>query len=99
MNLGIPLARPPWSALGKELESTFRKALFDFSLLENNVKNVAIALSGGKDSLSLLFLMNAIRGRGFPNFNLFAVHVDGLLGRPLRCCSTGLPRRESVRWY
>lgn len=77
MNLGIPLARPPWSALGKELESTFRKALFDFSLLENNVKNVAIALSGGKDSLSLLFLMNAIRGRGFPNFNLFAVHVDG----------------------
>lgn len=77
MNIGIPLARPPWSALGKELESTLRKALFDFSLLGREDQKVAIALSGGKDSLSLLFLLNAIRGRGFANFELTAVHVDG----------------------
>lgn len=77
MFIGIPLARPPWSALGKELESTLRKALFDFSLLGKEDEKVAIALSGGKDSLSLLFLLNAIRGRGFANFELTAIHVDG----------------------
>lgn len=77
INIGIPLAKPPWSALGKELESTFRKALFDFSLLDKGVEKVAVALSGGKDSLALLFLLHAIRGRGFPNFEIIAIHVDG----------------------
>jgi tRNA 2-thiocytidine biosynthesis protein TtcA len=77
INIGIPTARPPWTTLGKELESAFRKALFDFSLLDKEVKKVAIALSGGKDSLSLLFLLHAIRGRGFPLFDLYAIHVDG----------------------
>lgn len=77
INIGIPLARPPWTALGKELESALRKALFDFSMLEKNVERVAIALSGGKDSLALLFLLHAIRGRGFPLFEIHAIHVDG----------------------
>jgi tRNA(Ile)-lysidine synthase TilS/MesJ len=53
-----------------------RKALFEFKLLEG-VKNVAVALSGGKDSLSLLFLLKAISGKGFPEMNLFGVHVTG----------------------
>jgi tRNA 2-thiocytidine biosynthesis protein TtcA len=75
--MDIPIAKPPWSALGKELESKFRKALFDFSLLDQGVEKVAIALSGGKDSLALLFLLHAIRGRGFPSFEIHAVHVDG----------------------
>ncbi len=77
INIGIPLAKPPWETLGKELESALRKALFDFSLLEKGVEKVAIALSGGKDSLALLFLLHAIRGRGFPPFQLFAIHVGG----------------------
>jgi len=77
MNIGIPLARPPWTALGKELESCLRKALFDFSMLEKDVAKVAIALSGGKDSLGLLFLLHSIRGRGFPLFDLYAIHVGG----------------------
>lgn len=77
INIGIPLAKPPWTALGKELESALRKALFDFSLLDKNVEKVALALSGGKDSLALLFLMHAIRGRGFPPFQIYAIHVDG----------------------
>lgn len=77
MNIGIPLAQPPWTALGKELESRLRKALFDFSMLEKDVARVAVALSGGKDSLALLFLLHAIRGRGFPLFEIHAVHVDG----------------------
>ena len=72
----IPIARPPWTSLGKRLESTLRKALFDFKMLEG-VTKLAIALSGGKDSLALLFLLKAIAGRGFPDFDLFAIHVSG----------------------
>lgn len=74
MTPSIP--QPPWTALGKRLESTMRKALYDFEMLKNTSK-LAIALSGGKDSLSLLFLLKAISGRGFPALELSAIHVSG----------------------
>ncbi len=77
MEIGLPIARPPWTALGKELESALRKALFDFSLLDKATEKVAVALSGGKDSLALLYLLHAIRGRGFPHFEMHAIHVGG----------------------
>lgn len=77
MDIGLPIARPPWTALGKELESALRKALFDFSLLDKETEKVAVALSGGKDSLALLYLLHAIRGRGFPQFEMHAIHVGG----------------------
>lgn len=70
------VAQPPWTKLGKRLESTFRKALFDFEMLKNTNK-VGIALSGGKDSLTLLFFMKAISGRGFPPLDIHAIHVNG----------------------
>lgn len=72
----ISLAQPPWKGLGKRLESTFRKALFDFKMLEG-VKKIAVALSGGKDSLALLFLLHAISGKGFQELDIHAIHVDG----------------------
>jgi len=72
----IPIARPPWSKLGKRLESAIRKALFDFQMVENASK-VAVALSGGKDSLTLLFMLKAILGRGFPELEIHAIHVHG----------------------
>ncbi len=72
----LPMARPPWTKLGRRLESMCRKALYDFALLEG-VERVALALSGGKDSLSLLFLLSAISGRGFPKLDLHAIHVGG----------------------
>lgn len=72
----IPVARPPWTALGKRLESQCRKAIFEFKLLEG-VEKLGVALSGGKDSLTLLFLLHAMRGRGMGHFDLFALHVDG----------------------
>lgn len=74
--MSLPLARPPWTTLGKRLESTLRKALFDFEMLKD-VSKLAIALSGGKDSLTLLFLLKAIAGRGFPDLDLYAIHVSG----------------------
>lgn len=77
LKLSIPIARPPWTALGRELESCVRKAIFDFSLLSQETEKVAVALSGGKDSLSLLYLLSALRGRGFPLFEIYAIHVEG----------------------
>ncbi len=76
MNNAIPLAEPPWTGLGKKLESATRKALFDFGLVEG-VNNLGIALSGGKDSLTMLFLLKAISGRGFPPFKITAINVNG----------------------
>lgn len=72
----LPIATPPWTALGRRIESMCRKALYEFSLLENADK-LGIALSGGKDSLSLLYLLKAVSGRGFPNFSIHAFHVSG----------------------
>lgn len=72
----IPIAQPPWTALGRKLESMCRKAMYDFSLLDG-VEHVGVALSGGKDSLTLLFLLKAILGRGFPDVPMTAFHVTG----------------------
>ena len=72
----IPMANPPWTGVGKRLESMVRKALFDFQML-NNVSKLGIALSGGKDSLAMLFLLKAISGRGVPPFDIYAIHVTG----------------------
>lgn len=72
----IPIVQPPWSRLGKRLESTVRKALFDYNMLEGT-HQISVALSGGKDSLTLLYLLKAILGRGFPNLEMHAIHVSG----------------------
>jgi tRNA 2-thiocytidine biosynthesis protein TtcA len=76
MHIHTPLALPPWTKLGKELESQVRKALYEFELVEG-VQKLAIALSGGKDSLSMLYLLKAISGRGFHAFDLVAITVSG----------------------
>ena len=76
LNFHFPVAKPPWTKLGRKLESMCRKALYEFNLIEGCSK-VAIALSGGKDSLSLLHLLKAISGRGIPDLELYALHVGG----------------------
>lgn len=70
------IVQPPWKGLGKEIESSTRKALYDLEMLEGCQK-VAVALSGGKDSLTLLFMLKAISGRGFPELDIHAIHVSG----------------------
>lgn len=74
--MSLPIVKPPWKKLGKKIESSIRKALFDYQMLENKTK-IGIALSGGKDSLTLLFMLKAISGHGFPKVDLFAIHVSG----------------------
>ncbi len=53
-----------------------RKSLFEFKLLEG-VDKLAIALSGGKDSITLLYMLKAILGRGTKEIPLHAIHVTG----------------------
>jgi tRNA 2-thiocytidine biosynthesis protein TtcA len=67
---------PPWTKIGRYIESLCRKALYDFEMLKD-ASALAIALSGGKDSLTLLYMLKAIIGKGFPNLDLIAIHVDG----------------------
>jgi tRNA 2-thiocytidine biosynthesis protein TtcA len=74
--IALPIAAPPWTTLGRKMESLCRKALYTFKLVEG-VDKVGVALSGGKDSLTLLYLLKAISGRGFQNFTLHAFHVNG----------------------
>lgn len=59
------------------IESNVRKACKDFDLIQDDDNHIALALSGGKDSLTLLFILNAISGRGFPKFKITAIHVSG----------------------
>lgn len=72
----LPSLNPPWSGLGKRIESAIRKAMYDYNMVDD-AKKIVIALSGGKDSLTLMLMLKAISGRGFPNFDLYAVHVGG----------------------
>lgn len=56
------------------LEGMVRKALYEFEMVSDHI---TVALSGGKDSLSMLHLLHQVSGRGFPPFKLSAVHVGG----------------------
>ena len=59
----------------QQVLSQVRKALDDYNMLQDGDK-VAIGISGGKDSLCLLYAMNAIR-RFYPRkFDIVAVTVD-----------------------
>lgn len=72
----LPVAKPPWTKLGRRLESMLRKAIYEYELLKD-IFHLGVALSGGKDSLTLLFLLCAIRGKGFQDFKITAFHVTG----------------------
>jgi len=74
--MSAPNTKFAWTGLGKRLESTVRKALFDYEMLKD-VTKVAVALSGGKDSLTLLYMLKAISGRGFPELDITAINVQG----------------------
>lgn len=76
MNIDIPKITHPFNKIGRLIESKVRKALLEFSLVKNTNK-IAVALSGGKDSLTLLYILKAIMGRGIDNIELFAIHIDG----------------------
>jgi tRNA(Ile)-lysidine synthase TilS/MesJ len=73
MNLKLP-PKPPWPKVGKKIESLVRKALYEFDMLKEE-SSLLVALSGGKDSLTLLSMLAAISNRGFNKIKLYAAHV------------------------
>ncbi len=64
------------SRLSKKIESCIRKLIFDYELTYG-VQKIAVALSGGKDSITLLLMLKSILGRGLPDIDLCAIHVSG----------------------
>jgi len=76
---------PPFQGIERKLESSVRKACLSFDLLPES-GNLAIALSGGKDSLALLFILKALLGRGFSDLPLVAIHIGGAFS-----CGASIP--------
>ncbi|PCI78049.1 tRNA 2-thiocytidine(32) synthetase TtcA [Candidatus Aerophobetes bacterium] len=72
------------SALERKIESLVRKAVYDFSLLPKDGR-IGIALSGGKDSITLLLMLLKLSGRGFGKLDIQAFHVQGVAS-----CGAGL---------
>ena len=59
----------------QRLLSHVRKAVDDYSLIDDG-DSIAVGISGGKDSLTLLYALNALK-RFYPNhFDIHAVTVD-----------------------
>ena len=76
--------------LEKRLLSLVAKASADFGLLEPNDR-VMVAVSGGKDSHSLLYLLREVRRRAPFPFSLVAVNLDQ--GQP------GFPRHVLPEYF
>lgn len=75
------------SVLSRQLWSEMRDTCRDYDLLQPN-DHVLVALSGGKDSYTLLQVLSQLTRAQYPSVRLTAVHLDqrqpGYDGAPLR---------------
>ena len=78
------------SRLEKRLLNGIGRAVHDFGLIEKGDR-ILVAVSGGKDSLSLLSLLMRLRERSPVPFTLVAVNVDQ--GQP------GFPADKLALWF
>ena len=63
------------SKTGKLINSKVAKAIHDYDLISNGDK-ILVAVSGGKDSLTLLDLLTKIEGWAPVNFEIYAAYVE-----------------------
>jgi len=63
------------TGLEKKLESLVRKALYTHKIGQSSP--LAVALSGGKDSLTMLYFLKKIAGKGFNDLKIYALYVHG----------------------
>ncbi|MDD5286905.1 MAG: tRNA 2-thiocytidine(32) synthetase TtcA [Desulfuromonadaceae bacterium] len=61
--------------LFRKLRHQTGRAIADFSLIENGDR-IAVAVSGGKDSYTMLLLLEELRSRAPVSFDLVAVNID-----------------------
>lgn len=61
--------------LGSYISNRIGKAIADYNLIEDKDK-ILVAVSGGKDSLSMLKLLNERRKWAPIDYDLFAVHIE-----------------------
>ncbi len=64
---------------GKWFLTRVKRTIYHYKMIDGN-DNVAVGISGGKDSAALLYILNLFRRHAPFNFNLKAVYVD--LGWP-----------------
>lgn len=64
----------------KNIEGLIRKAINDFNMIENGDK-IAVGLSGGKDSLTLLYHLKRLQRYLPQKFTLVAISVDMFNGK------------------
>jgi len=69
----------------------FNKAVYQFNMIEEGDR-IAVAVSGGKDSLILLKLLDLRRARSNENYGIGAIHVNGLGNSP--ACQIHRPLTE-----
>jgi len=66
---------PPASYTFKGLKRTLGQALHRYQMISNGDR-IAVGLSGGKDSLTLLWMLNERRRRAPVEYDLHAIYID-----------------------
>jgi len=76
-----------FTKIAEKINSRIGKAIHDYNLIEDGDR-ILIAVSGGKDSLTLLRFLKAIQGWAPVKFEIIGVHIktDFHCGNFIFCC-------------